>query len=135
MSNGFKQHKTVFQLCCFSCPFSSLLETRWVCFGTEWTKFFFPALFKNNWHITLCKFKVYNMLIWYCKMITSQGSFWWHKSKLWFNSSSYFSIFLNLFLHSCFITIIFTDHILCHIVIYSSYSLIIIFMYNACNDF
>ena len=27
--------------------------------------FFFPTLLRYNWHITLCNFKVYNMLIWY----------------------------------------------------------------------
>ena len=27
--------------------------------------FFFPALLSNNWHITLCNFKLYNLLIWY----------------------------------------------------------------------
>ena len=26
---------------------------------------FFPALLRYNWHITLCKFKVYSVLIWY----------------------------------------------------------------------
>ena len=26
--------------------------------------FYFPTLLKYNWHITLCKFKVYNVMIW-----------------------------------------------------------------------
>ena len=118
MSNGFKQHKIVSQLCCFSCPFSLLLEMRWGCFGSEWTKLFFPALFRYNWHITLCKFKVYNMLLCTVNWLPDKVLFD-DTGKLWHNSSSYFSIFLNLVLHFCFITIIFTDNILCHIVIYS----------------
>ena len=36
---------------------------------------FFPALVRYNWHITLCKLKVYSVVIWYtlryCKMITA----------------------------------------------------------------
>ena len=36
----------------------------------------FPASLRYNWHITLCKFKMYKVLIWsfiYCKMITTVG--------------------------------------------------------------
>ena len=36
----------------------------------------FPPSLRYNWHITLCKFKMYKVLIWsfiYCKMITTVG--------------------------------------------------------------
>ena len=39
------------------------------------TGFFSLTLLKNNWSISLCKFKIYSMIIWftlYCEMITTK---------------------------------------------------------------
>ena len=49
----------------------------WWSVCSSFSAHFPPALLRYNWHITLCKCKVYNLLIWsliYCKMITTGAS-------------------------------------------------------------
>ena len=47
----------------------------YVCVISRFQDFFFSALLRYNWHITLCKFKAYRTLIWFMylhwKMITA----------------------------------------------------------------
>lgn len=83
MLNKFKWHKIVPQSCCFPCLFTFGSESEFVLGGVS-SLYFFPALLRYNWHIALCKFKVYIMLIWdiYKLQKDYQCFFWRCSSKL-----------------------------------------------------
>lgn len=47
---------------------SAFLRPR-LCLHPQRDNGFLPALLRYNWHIILCKFKVYSALIWYTRYI------------------------------------------------------------------